>query len=82
MVTELSAMTVTLTYVLAFSTRRHGHPFHHGIGTALGAAGLVAVGVVVLVVIVLLVVWLYRRAKRRLRRLTSSRSQPTSETVR
>jgi len=67
--TGLSATAVTLVYVLAsFSTRRrrHGHLFG-GIGTALGAAGLAAVGVgvVVLVAVVALVIWLYRRAKRR-----------------
>jgi hypothetical protein len=61
--------TVTLVYVLAFSTRRrrpHGH-FFGGIGTALGAAGLAAVGVgvAVLVAVVFLLIWLYRRAKRR-----------------
>ena len=67
--TGLSAATVTLAYVLAFSTRRrrpHGHLFG-GIGTALGTAGLAAVGVgvVVLAAVVVLVIWLYRRAKRR-----------------
>jgi hypothetical protein len=66
--TGLSA-TVMLVYVLAFSTRRHGPHGHHlgGIGTALGAAGLAAVGVgvAVLVAVVVLLIWLYRRAKRR-----------------
>jgi hypothetical protein len=66
--TGLSAVTVTLAYVLAFSTRRI-RPGHHfgGVGTALGAAGLAAVGVgvVVLVAVIVLVIWLYRRAKRR-----------------
>jgi hypothetical protein len=67
--TGLSA-TVTLVYVLAFSTRRHGPHGHHlfgGIGTALGTAGLAAVGVgvAVLVAVVVLLIWLYRRARRR-----------------
>jgi hypothetical protein len=66
--TGLSATTVALVYVLAFSTRRrrHGHLFG-GIWTAFGAAGLAAVGVgvVALVAVVVLVIWLYRRAKRR-----------------
>jgi hypothetical protein len=62
-------LTLSLVTVLAsFATRRrrHGHLFG-GIGTALGAAGLAAVGVgvVVLVAIVALAIWLYRRAKRR-----------------
>jgi hypothetical protein len=66
--TGLSA-TATLVYVLAFSTRRrrpHGHLFG-GIGTALGTAGLAAVGIGVaaLVAVVVLLIWLYRRAKRR-----------------
>jgi 4-hydroxybenzoate polyprenyltransferase len=67
--TGLSAVAVTLAYVLALRTKRrrpHGHLFG-GIGTALGTAGLAAVGVgvAVLVAVVLLVIWLYRRAKRR-----------------
>lgn len=66
--TGISA-TVALVYVLGFSTRRrrpHGHIFG-GIGTALGTAGLAAVGVgvAVLVAVVVLMIWLYRRAKRR-----------------
>jgi hypothetical protein len=61
--------TVTLVYAVAFSTRRgrrHGHLFG-GVGTALGSAGLAAVGIVmaVLAAVVVLAVWLYRRAKRR-----------------
>jgi hypothetical protein len=61
------AATVTLAYVLAFSTRRIRPGHHGGVGTALGAAGLAAVGVgvVVLVAVIILAVWLYRRAKRR-----------------
>jgi hypothetical protein len=57
-------LTLSLAYFLAFSTRRHGHLFHHGTGMGLGVAGLAAVGVVVLAAVVL-VLWLYRRAKRR-----------------
>ena len=57
-------MTLSLPYFLAFSTRRHGHLFHHGTGMGLGAGALAAVGAVVLAVVVL-VVWLYRRSKRR-----------------
>jgi hypothetical protein len=61
--------TVTLVYAVAFSTRRrrpHGH-FFGGVGTALGAAGLAAVGVgvAVIVAVVFLAIWLIRRAKRR-----------------
>jgi hypothetical protein len=63
-------LTLSLVTVLAsFSARRrrHGHLFG-GIGTALGAAGIAAVGVgavVLVVAAVVLAVWLYRRAKRR-----------------
>jgi hypothetical protein len=61
--------TVTLVYVVAFSTRRHGPHGHFsgGTGTALGTAGLAAVGIGVAVIVaaVVLVIWLYRRAKRR-----------------
>jgi hypothetical protein len=61
--------TVTLVYVLGFSTRRHGPHGHFfgGTGTALGTAGLVAIGfgIAVLVAVVFLVRWLVRRAKRR-----------------
>ena len=57
-----------VTVLASFNARRrrHGHLFG-GIGTALGAAGLAAVGVgvVVLVAGVVLAIWLYRRAKRR-----------------
>lgn len=65
----MDVLTLSLVTVLAsFSARRrrHGHLFG-GIGTALGAAGLAAVGVgvVVLVAAVVLAIWLYRRAKRR-----------------
>jgi hypothetical protein len=60
--------TVALVYALSFATRRrrHGHLFG-GIGTALGTAGLAAVGVgvAVLVAVVVLLIWLFRRARRR-----------------
>jgi 4-amino-4-deoxy-L-arabinose transferase-like glycosyltransferase len=60
--------TVALVYAVAFGTRRrrHGHMFG-GIGTALGTAGLAAlgVGVFVLVAVVVLLIWLFRRARRR-----------------
>jgi hypothetical protein len=57
--------TVTLVYVLGFSTRRHGPHGHFFGGT--GTAGLVAIGfgIAVLVAVVFLVRWLVRRAKRR-----------------
>jgi hypothetical protein len=60
--------TVALVYALSFATRRrrHGNMFG-GVGTALGTAGLAAVGVgvVVLVAVLALVIWLFRRARRR-----------------
>ena len=61
------AATVTLAYVLEFSTRRIRPGHHGGVGSALGATGLAAVGVgvVVLAAVVVLGVWLRRRAKRR-----------------
>jgi hypothetical protein len=61
------AATVTLAYVLEFSTRRIRPGHHGGAGSALGAAGLAAVGVgvVVLVAVIILAVWLRHRAKRR-----------------
>jgi hypothetical protein len=59
--------TVALMYVLGFATRRrrHGQLFG-GVGTALGAAGLAAVGVgvAVLAAVVVLLIWLYRRRLR------------------
>lgn len=62
-------LTLSLVTVLAsFGTRRI-RPGHHfgGVGTALGAAALlkVGVGVILLVAIVAGAIWLYRRAKRR-----------------
>lgn len=60
-----SSLLATVVALLP-ARRRHGH-LGGGIGTALGAAGLAAVGVgvVVLVAAVVFAIWLYRRAKRR-----------------
>ena len=61
------AATVTLAYVLEFSTRRIRPGHHGGVGSEFGATGFAAVGVgiVVLVAVIGLAVWLRRRAKRR-----------------
>ena len=62
----LTSSLLATVFALRTGGRRHGH-FGGGIGTALGAAALLRLGLgaVVLVAVVGLAVWLYRRAKRR-----------------